>query len=156
MIIIDIPGYKKLEGEHLVLDYNGTLAIDGKLIDGVKQILERLSKKLSIHIITADTFGISKDELSGIDCTLEILKSSFQDIQKEMFVINLGKDKVIVIGNGRNDALMLKSAVLGIAIIQAEGASTKSILNADIICNNIINALMLLEHPRRINATLRN
>ena len=36
MIAIDIPGYKKIELAHLVLDYNGTLAIDGKLIDGVK------------------------------------------------------------------------------------------------------------------------
>ena len=156
MIIIDIPGYKKMEVEHLVLDYNGTLAIDGKLIDGVEQMLERLSKKLSIHIITADTFSTAKDELSGIDCSLEVLKSPFQDRQKEMFVITLGKDKVIAIGNGRNDALMLKSAALGIAIIQAEGASVKSIVNADIISNNIINALMLLEHTKRINATLKN
>ena len=156
MTIIDIHGYKKLEIEHLVLDYNGTLAIDGKLIDGVTEILKRLSKKLSIYIITADTFGTAKKELSGLDCTLEILKSTIQDIQKEMLLLKLGKDNVIAIGNGRNDTLMLKSATLGIAIIQAEGASTKSILNADIMCNNIINALMLLEHPERINATLRN
>ena len=35
MIEIDIPGYKTLHLEHLVLDYNGTLAVDGVLIDGV-------------------------------------------------------------------------------------------------------------------------
>jgi hypothetical protein len=30
MIKIDIPGYIKMEAVHLVIDFNGTLAIDGK------------------------------------------------------------------------------------------------------------------------------
>jgi soluble P-type ATPase len=34
MIEIDISGYKTLQLKHLVLDYNGTLACDGQLIDG--------------------------------------------------------------------------------------------------------------------------
>ena len=35
MIAVDIPGYRELRLEHLVLDYNGTLAEDGKLLPGV-------------------------------------------------------------------------------------------------------------------------
>ena len=66
MIFIDIPGYKKIEAEHLVLDYNGTLAIDGKLIDGVKPLLEKVSRKIKLHVLTADTFGTSARELKGI------------------------------------------------------------------------------------------
>ncbi len=34
MLRIDIPGYKIIKAEHLVLDFNGTMAIDGRLIDG--------------------------------------------------------------------------------------------------------------------------
>jgi len=57
MITIDIPGSQKLELEHLVLDYNGTIACDGLLIPGVKDILINLSRSLSIYVLTADTFG---------------------------------------------------------------------------------------------------
>jgi len=60
MITIDIPGYKKLKLAHLVLDYNGTLACDGKMITGVKKCLTALAKPLKIHVITADTFGKAK------------------------------------------------------------------------------------------------
>lgn len=156
MLIIDIPGYKKIEAEHLVLDYNGTLAIDGKLIDGVKPILERLSDQLTIHILTADTFGTSAHELSSFNCKLNILESFFQDEQKERYIVDLGKDKVIAIGNGMNDALMLKSAALGIILLQEEGTAVRALINADLVCRNITDALHLLENKLRITATLRS
>ena len=156
MISIDIPGYKKIEIEHLVLDYNGTLAIDGKLIEGVKPLLEQLSENLTIHVLTADTFGSSARELSGINCSLKILEATAQDQQKETVVQQLGKQKVVAIGNGFNDALMLKSSGLGIVLMQAEGAATKTLMNADIVCQNIIDALHLLIYPKRLVASLRN
>lgn len=34
MIEINIPGFGSLELDHLVLDYNGTMALDGQLIEG--------------------------------------------------------------------------------------------------------------------------
>jgi len=156
MIRIEIPTQKKIKALHLVLDFNGTIAIDGKLIPNVKDILNHLSKKIKIHILTADTFGSSKNELLGTNCSINILKSSTQDKQKMQFVTDMGKDNVIAIGNGTNDALMLKTAALGIAVIQEEGASFKSLQNADIICNNIIDALNLILKEKRIKATLRN
>ena len=48
MITIDIPGYKKLEIQHVVCDYNGTVAVDGKMIDGVCEIINDLSKDLDL------------------------------------------------------------------------------------------------------------
>jgi len=155
MISIDIPGDKKIHIEHLVFDYNGTLAIDGKMIDGVKPLLEILGTKVSIHILTADTFGTSKAQLSGINCKLEILKPELQDKQKESYVLKLGKDKVIALGNGRNDALMLKQAEIGIAVIQQEGAYAKLFTDCEIVCFSITDALALIINPLRMVATLR-
>ncbi|HEY9123524.1 MAG TPA: hypothetical protein VIO15_04235 [Bacteroidales bacterium] len=155
MIAIDIPGYKKIELAHLVLDYNGTLAIDGKLIDGVKQLIGQIGSKLNIYVLTADTFGSAKGQLSGLNCSIEILGLSMQDIQKEKYIISLGAENVVAIGNGANDALMLKSSALSIAVIQKEGASAKSIMEADIVCFSIVDALELLLNPKRIIATLR-
>lgn len=155
MITIDIPGNNTIKAEHLVLDFNGTLAIDGRLIDGTKQLLQELNHHLKIHLLTADTFGTVTGQLSDCPCTLKILEPGFQDIQKEEYVLELEKEKVVAIGNGSNDALMLKSAALGIAVIQKEGASAKTLLNADIVCQNIVDALELLINPVRICATLR-
>ena len=156
MIIVEIPGRKSIEVHHLVLDFNGTLAIDGKLIDGTKPLLELLSNQLTVHVLTADTFGTAENELSGIKCTLKILSPEMQDMQKESHVFNLGEEHVIAFGNGLNDALMLKCAALGIVVLQKEGASVKTLLNADLVCNNIIDALELLTKPKRISASLRN
>lgn len=156
MIDITIPGDKTIEAEFLVLDYNGTLAIDGKLIDGVKTLLQKLSEKISIQVLTADTFGTSASELLEINCSLQIIQSSFQDQQKENHVDKLGQHNVVAIGNGRNDALMVKSAGLGIVLMQTEGTAVQTLLNADIICRHITDALGLLIHPMRMIATLRN
>ena len=57
MIEILIPGYKTFRFQHLVLDVNGTIAKDGHLIDGTKELLTELRSKLEIHLITADTHG---------------------------------------------------------------------------------------------------
>jgi len=46
MLEIDIPGYRALRLVHLVLDYNGTLACDGALVDGVGDRLAALAGML--------------------------------------------------------------------------------------------------------------
>jgi len=155
MIEIDIPGIKKIYAEHLVLDYNGTVAEDGKLISGVADIINRISDNLEVHVITADTFGKSAEELMGVKCTLDIIGKGDQQKQKLDFIESLGAEKVISIGNGFNDILMVRDAALGISVIQREGASAKTVAAADIIVTSIIDALELILNPLRIAATLR-
>ena len=153
---IEIPGYGELELTHLVMDYNGTLAIDGKLIDGVKDALIKLSENLSLHVLTADTFGIAKAGLEGIPCRLTILPKDDQQGGKLRFVQELGAGHVAAVGNGRNDQLMLKESALGVAVILEEGASMQTLQSADVVCPSIVSALDLLENPLRLTATLRS
>lgn len=153
MITIDIPGYPSLQLHHLVLDYNGTLAQDGKLIPGVSALLKTLSSTIQIHIVTADTFGHAAEQLRGLPMTT--LPAGNQIQAKKTFVEALGHTGVIAIGNGRNDSGMLQTAAIGIALIQKEGAAAQTIASADIICTHIIDALELLMHPKRLIATLR-
>ncbi len=154
-ITIKIPGRKTLFLEYLVLDFNGTLAVDGRLKTVVKPLLIKLSEKLKIHIVTADTFGTVTEMMENIPVTVTILKNEQQDINKAKFITNLNSDKVVAIGNGLNDRLMLKKASLGIAVILEEGAATSTLLSADLICRNIEDALMLLLKPLRLVAGLR-
>jgi soluble P-type ATPase len=156
MLEIDIPGYRALRLEHLVLDYNGTLACDGELLDGVKDRLDALAGTLRIHILTADTFGKARAQLVGIRCDLSILPVEDQDRRKLEYIQGLGPETTVCVGNGRNDRLMLREAGLGIAVAQAEGAAVQTVLVADVLSPSILTALDLLTHPLRLVATLRS
>ncbi len=156
MIEIKIPGHKILELEHLVLDYNGTIAFDGALIDGVKASLAELSHMLTVHVITADTFGSVKKALKDIDCNLALIPLDRQDAAKLEYVKKLGCEKTVSMGNGVNDRLMLRGSALGVAVIQGEGAAYQTLASADIVCTDIQSALSLLNHPLRLIATLRS
>ena len=156
MLEIDIPGYKKLMLEHMVLDYNGTLAVDGELVKGVDKCLKLLSKDLMIHVVTADTFGKAASGLKDIPMELTVLPKKDQAEGKLSFVRNLGVEKTVAIGNGRNDRLMIENAALGIAVILDEGASGLTLQCADVVTVGILSALELFINPLRLTATLRS
>jgi soluble P-type ATPase len=61
---------------------------------------------------------------------------------------------VVAIGNGRNDRKMLEAA-LGIALVQVEGGAVATLVSADVLALNILDALDLLRNPKRLVATLR-
>jgi soluble P-type ATPase len=156
MLELRIPGHKPLSLLHLVLDYNGTIACDGRIIQGVKERLEHLARSLEIHILTADTFGNVREELSGIPSRLTVIPREYQAEAKLNYVEQLGREHSVCIGNGRNDRLMLKEAELGIAVIQVEGSAVAAIIEADIVTFSVLDALDLLLHPLRLSATLRS
>ncbi len=156
MIKLEIPGYKKLILKFLVLDYNGTLALDGKLKKGVKEKIDLLSKELEVHVVTGDTFNTASQYLENVNCKLAIAPKNDQDAFKLSYIELLGKENLVSIGNGRNDVLMLKTATLGIAILGEEGLAKEAILSCDIIVKNILDAFDLLLNPRRLLASLRS
>jgi len=156
MLEMNIPGYTTLVLSHLVLDYNGTVACDGRLMAGVRERLEELSRSVSIHILTADTFGSVQKEMTGIPYEVVVIGKENQTQAKADYVRRLGLQKTVSVGNGRNDALMLKESVLGIAMIQEEGGAVETLLCADIVTRSILDALDLLLRPLRLTATLRS
>ena len=156
MLKIDIPGSATLVLTHLVLDYNGTIAIDGEPLPGVREKLWQLSELLDIHVITADTYGTVREKLSGYPLQVEVIGPTGQDAAKEAYVEKLGQDYVVAIGNGRNDGRMLARARVGIGVIQQEGAASEVLVKGDVLCTDIIDALELLLHTDRLRATLRN
>jgi soluble P-type ATPase len=156
MIEIAIPATGKLCLEHLVLDYNGTLARDGVLLDGVSRALQKISRRLQIHVITADTFGKVGQAFPDTDYRISVLPPKDQSRQKREYVKKLGGAKTVAIGNGRNDALMLQEAALGIVVIEDEGACAQTLMAADVVSPRITAALDLLVFPKRLVATLRS
>lgn len=156
MIAVDIPGLRELRVEHLVLDYNGTLAEDGKLLPGVAATLEALAGTLQIHVVTADTFGSAAEQLSGLPLDLIVVPDAAQADRKLEFITRLNANSVVAIGNGRNDRKMIEAAALGIALIQREGSAIETLVCADVAATSILDALALLQYPKRLVATLRS
>jgi len=155
MLEIAIPGRDPLRLKYLVLDLNGTLALDGQLLPGVRERLEALSNQLEIWLITADTHGTLTTLAYTLKVSLRRVEPQVATAQKGALVEELGAAQVAAIGNGVNDADMLRRAALGIAVLGPEGLSTACLFAADLLAPNIEAALDLLLHPRRLVATLR-
>ena len=154
MLTIDIPGREPLTLSHLILDYNGTIALDGEIIPDIIPRLEQLSRDLSISVITADTHGTAAKKCEGLPLqvltfpTTEAGRIKAEQAQK----LSGG---VVCIGNGYNDIPMSDVCDLSICVMGAEGCCAALLLHADVAVTSIADALDLLLFPGRLRATLR-
>ncbi len=155
MLTIEIPGYGCLALEHLALDLNGTVALDGEVLPGVAERLAALSPHLQIHLLTADTRGRGASTATALGISLHRLTPGDEAAQKRAFVKSLGAKRVAAVGNGANDAEMLAVAALGVAVLGPEGLARAAWRNADLVVPDINAALDLLLHLQRLIATLR-
>ena len=155
MIRVDVPGEPPLVLEHVVLDFNGTLARDGTLVAGVSDRLVALARQASVHVVTADTFGGARAALSGLELQLTVLPPGDQAAAKADYLRRCGAERTAAIGNGNNDREMLRSAALSMAVLGDEGTAASAVSAATLVTRDIVAALDLLLHPQRLAATLR-
>ena len=155
LIKIEIPNYKTLELKNLVLDYNGTIALDGEIRKTVKEQLLKLSENLEIYVLTADTHGTAKQMCEGLPLKIQTFPTDGALDEKLAVIEELGSDLCVAIGNGRNDKLMCRASALAIAVLEQEGMCGRLLGEADVCTRNIEDALDLLLKPKRLIATLR-
>ncbi len=156
MLEIEIAGFRRLALQHLVLDVNGTLALDGHLLPGVAERLRKLSGSIAVHLLTADTFGRQAEIDAGLGLKGVVLQRGEPEAeQKAAYVNGLGAQYVVAIGNGANDVLMLRSSALSLAILGPEGLAGAALAEARVVVVGIEQALDLLLNPGRLVATLR-
>jgi P-type E1-E2 ATPase len=155
MIELNIPGRDVIQLDHLVCDVNGTIAVDGRLIEGVSKTLLALCDRLTVHILTADTLG--RQDLIDRELGFEAMRISTGDEAeaKAAHVRDLNAERVVAIGQGANDADMLREAAIGICLLSPEGLAVETLMAADVVVKDITDALALLENPMRLVATLR-
>jgi soluble P-type ATPase len=118
-------------------------------------MMNELSKDITFHVITADTYGFVEGELENVNCKLVKIAKQDQAYSKLEYVSGIGKEYTVCIGNGNNDRLMLKEARLGIALVQEEGACVETLLSSNVVCKSIIDAFGYFKEPKRLIATLR-
>jgi P-type E1-E2 ATPase len=155
MIEVEIPGFKSYRFLHLVLDVNGTIAKDGQLIEGVKELLAELQSSLRIHMVTADTYGSLEKISTQLNLLAVRIPKQGQAEAKLNYIEQLGADTVVAVGNGANDFLMLERAALGIVVVGPECCASAALLKSDVVAPGIHAALEMLLYPTRLIATLR-
>jgi P-type E1-E2 ATPase len=149
-LTVKVPGRAPFHLEHLALDLNGTLAVGGRLLPGVKKRVTALARLLEVTVLTADTYGRAARALASLPVGLEQVRTGRD---KARFVA--ARTGVVAVGNGANDAGMLAAADLGVAVLGPEGTAAALVTAADVLVPSIDDALDLLLDPRRLVATLR-
>lgn len=155
MLEIIVPGRKTYRLKNLVLDLNGTVALDGEMVAGVEERLRRLSACLNITVVTADTHGTAGRLGESLAFSIRGISGGGESAQKLSVVQDAGWEETVSIGNGCNDVLMLRESALGICVIGAEGAAPEAVTGSDVVVRDINDALDLLLFPDRLVATLR-
>ncbi len=156
MISVPIPGWGELAIEYVMVDFNGTMALDGKLKKEVNEVIDKISRYVKVFVLTADAYDSVDSELSASAVTFIKVNKNMSGEEKAKIVRELGPEKIVAIGNGANDAAMVKEAALGIAVVGEEGCSTALIKEADLVVSDVVKAFGLIAHPERLVATLRD
>ena len=154
MIKIEIPGKETLCIHHVVLDYNGTVAVDGMLLEEPKPRLQALLKEVTVTVLTADTYGTVRAECEPLGLQVETFPREGAAKCKAEIVKNLSGGKACF-GNGFNDCEMFDLADLSVAIMEGEGLCTALLSHAHVVVRSAADALDLLLKPDRLRATLR-
>ena len=155
---INIPNFGIILIKNIIFDINGTIQFQGKISPELILQFDELKNYYKIYLISADTRGNLKEIAKILD--VEYIKIEPQGITeaeaKNNALMKLGKEYTVAIGNGNNDALMLKNAVIGIVIIGNEAASFNSIKNCDVAFPDPFSALNFLLDEKIMIATLRS
>lgn len=155
MITIDIPGRRPLQIENVVLDYNGTIAVDGLLLEGVGKRITRLKEMVRVYVLTADTYGTVTKQCEDLGVTVKTFPREGAAGCKDEIVRGLCGG-VACLGNGFNDIPMFKAAELSIAVLEREGMCAALLPHASVVVSSAEDGLDLLLKPDRLRATLRS
>lgn len=151
----DIPGYGMLEIKNLVLDYNGTIAKDGKLLEDLKEIINKLADIVDVYILTADTYGTVKKEMADLPVKVQVIKGENELVEKRDFARELGANVTMAIGNGYNDQLLFREVKISVVVMGCEACATILFNIADLVASDIYDALGLILNPTRLRSSLR-
>jgi len=154
MIDIQRPGQEPLGIEFILLDFEGTLALDRRVHPKAKDKINLLSKRTKIYILVKEEKERAVEDLRKVKAEIIAFEEAKAPEEKLLLLRQLGPAKTVAIGNGADDAAMIEEAGLGICVISKEGAAGGAVQKADLVVFDIVDALDFLLKPLRQKATL--
>ena len=154
MIFIERPGMGNLEIDFILIDFEGTLASDHRVHPKAKDKINLLSKRTKIYILTQEGNEQVIEVLRKVKAEIIHFAERDVSVRKLDLLRQLGANRVVAIGNGRDDVSMIEEAAFSICVISREGTAAETIQKADVVVSNILDALDFLLKPLRQKATL--
>jgi len=154
MISIQRPGMESLELHFVLIDFEGTLAMDGRVHPKAKDKVNLLSKRVTVYILTKSSKGKVEETLKKMKAEILYMTEGDSSQQKLDVLQRLGPHQTAVIGNGFDDVQIMEQAGLGMCVIGKEGSSTEAVAKADLVVASVLDALDFLLKPLRQGATL--
>jgi len=147
---MEVPGYGRVEFTAVLFDLNGTLGVEGRVPEDVKELLARLADRYTVVVLSADTFGTLEEEFKGLPVRIERVSSGAEKAE-----IAEGYAPYAAVGNGNNDVAMLEKAELAFCVIGREGATVDALLASDVVVTDVRDAIEMLLNEKKLIATLR-
>ena len=154
MISIQRPGMESLDIHFVLIDFEGTLAMDGRVHPKAKDKVNLLSKRVTITILTKSNREKVEETLRKMRAEILYVTEGDSSRQKLNALQRLGAHQTAVIGNGLDDVRILEQAGLGMCVIGKEGASAEAMAKADLVVTHVLDALDFLLKPLRQRAML--
>jgi soluble P-type ATPase len=154
MIHLQRSGQEPSEIDFILIDFEGTLASNGRVHPKAKDKLNLLAKRAKIYILTKEKKEHVEEVLRKVKAEIVYLTTGDSSKMKLDLLRQLGATRTVAIGNGADDGTMIKEAVLGLCVIGKEGASSEAVKNADVVFTDILDTLDFLLKPLRQRATL--
>ena len=154
MLTLLRPGLEPLEIEFLFLDFEGTLASDGRIHPKAKDKINLLSKRIGICIFVKGNHGLPEKTFGKMKAEVVYLREGPSAKQKLDRLQEAGADRTVVIGNGLDDGPVIEAAGFGICVIGREGASREAVRKADLVVTSVLGAFDFLLKPLRQKATI--
>jgi len=147
---VEVPGHGRIEFNAVLFDLNGTLGVEGRVPDDVKELLEKLAGRCTVVVLSADTFGTLEEEFKGLPVRIERVSNGAEKAE-----IAEGYAPYVAVGNGNNDVAMLEKAELAFCVIGREGATVDALLASDVVVTDVRDAIEMLLNEKKLIATLR-
>jgi soluble P-type ATPase len=154
MISIPRPGLEPIEIDFILIDFDGTLASDGRIHPKAKDRLNLLSKKTRVVVLAKGEKERVEGALNRVKAELAFVPEGAASQAKLDLLRQLGPTRGVAIGNGVEDAPFIEEAALGICILGKEGTAVSVLSKADLVFTDIVHALEFLLKPLRQKATL--
>ena len=154
MISIQRPGMESLELHFVLIDFEGTLAMDGRVHPKAKDKVNLLSKRVTVYILTKSSKEKVEETLKKMKAEILSMTEGDSSQQKLDVLQRLGPHQTAVIGNGFDDVQIMEQAGLGMCVIGKEGSSPEAVAKADLVVTSVLDALDFLLRPLRQGATL--
>jgi P-type E1-E2 ATPase len=148
-----VPEVGEIEIKTIVLDLNGTLSVNGKILDGVKERFTKLKELgISVVLFTGDQRGTAADLCKeyGIDFV-----RTKNGKEKEEAMKKYDSETTAAIGNARIDIGTFKHARVSVATLQPEGIHAEIIKHVDVVVPSINDALDFFIDTDTFSATMR-